>query len=103
MHNQFERVYLTVIDGVGCGEAADTRTHYPEDIDTNSLVNASRRKPLDALALQGMGLGHVPGLEEMQTITSVPLHDVRGAFGALEPTFAGNGSPEGHQALAGWH
>jgi len=97
----FKHVELTVLDGVGCGEASDTRSQYPEDVGTNALANASQVNPLYAPALQAMGLEHIPGLEEMRVTEGVARNRVRGAFGALDPTFAGNGSPEGHQGLMG--
>lgn len=102
MAQHFDRVSLIVLDGVGCGEAADTRTKYPEDEGVNSLRNAADQHPLDAPALQRMGLEYVPGLDgSIRTRQSVTHGEVTGAFGALEPTFSGNGSPEGHQALGG--
>lgn len=102
MAQHFDRVSLVILDGVGCGEAADTETKYPEDIGVNSLRNAADQHPLDAPALQQMGLEYVPGLDgSIRTSQSVTHDEVTGAFGALEPTFSGNGSPEGHQALMG--
>lgn len=98
----FDRIRVTIIDGVGCGEASDTRSDYPEDIGVNSLVNASRVQSLNAPALQSMGLEHIQGLEDMHTThRRVDIDNVVGAFGSLDPTSKGNGSPEGHQALMG--
>lgn len=93
---------VTIIDGAGCGEANDARSDYPEDVGVNSISNASQVQPLDAPALQLMGIEHILGLERMQVRQRVDRGNVRGAFGSLEPTFQGNGSPEGHQALMGW-
>jgi len=97
----FDRVRVTIIDGMGCGEANDAKTKYPRDVGVNSLSNASQVQPLDAPALQSMGLEHIHGLEGMQVRQKVDKENVRGAFGSLEPTSEGNGSPEGHQALMG--
>lgn len=98
----FDRVRVTIIDGVGCGEASDTRSDYPDDAGVNSLSNASQVEPLDAPALESMGLGHIDGLEEMQIVLGkLDIDRVNGAFGSLDPTSKGNGSPEGHQGLMG--
>ncbi len=97
----FNRVAVVVVDGVGCGEAEDASSAYPEDKGTNSLRNAATRRTIDAPALEEMGLGEIPGLEGIHLARTVVRERVHGAFGALEPTFAGNGSPEGHQAIMG--
>ncbi len=96
----FRHIRVTIIDGVGCGPAANRMDRYPDDVNANSLLNASQHEPLDAPALLSLGLARVPGLENMRLARRGDIY-VRGAFGALTPTFAGNGSPEGHQALMG--
>ncbi|MBI2639029.1 hypothetical protein HYW83_05565 [Candidatus Peregrinibacteria bacterium] len=101
MDRPFDRVALVVLDGVGCGQAEDTGTEFPEDVGANSLVHASQVKPIDAEALRNIGLQQIPGLTGLQLIRQTAWNHVRGAVGAIEPRFAGNGSPEGHQALMG--
>lgn len=101
MGTPFERVNVIVVDGVGCGESEDAQEMFPEDQGSNSLLNASRVQPFDALSLQRMGLEHVPGAEGLKVVSSVPRDEVVGAYGALAPTFPEKGSPEGHQALMG--
>jgi phosphopentomutase len=96
----FHHVRVTIIDGAGCGEAINRRPQYPIDIGVNSISNASHVEPIQAPGLQSIGLSHVPGLEALQTKTAGERTG-RGASGSLTPTFAGNGSPEGHQALMG--
>jgi phosphopentomutase len=91
---------VTIIDGAGCGEAINRRPQYPIDIGVNSIFNASHVEPIKAPGLQSIGLSQVPGLESLQIKTEEEI-SVRGASGSLTPTFAGNGSPEGHQALMG--
>ncbi len=98
----FDNVTVVVIDGMGAGPAADTAENYPEDLNCNSLANATRDgKPLNSPGLQSMGISLIPGYEKLKVERPFELGNIRGAFGALEPTFAGNGSPEGHQSLAG--
>lgn len=101
MNQPFDRVALVVLDGVGCGEAKDTRSEFPDDAGANSIVHASQVKTLDAPGLGGMGLAYIPGLHTLQLVRETAWLDVRGAIGAIEPVFAGNGSPEGHQAMMG--
>ena len=102
MNRPFETIAVAIIDGVGCGEADDCEKTYPKDRGANSLTHASLVEPINAPALQSMGLHLIPGLIGLETKTRIQPEHVRGAYGALEPTFAGKGSPEGHQALMGW-
>ena len=101
MERPFDKIAVVVLDGVCCGEAADTKERFPEDTGANSLLHAAQRERLDAPALQHMGIKYVPGLEELPLSPPLPYDYIRGAFGALEPTFPGKESPEGHQALMG--
>lgn len=101
MNQPFERVALVVLDGVGCGEAEDAKAEFAHDVGANSLVHASNVEPLDARTLLEMGLAQIPGLEDLSVTRHAERECMRGAFGALKPTFAGNGSPEGHHALMG--
>ncbi len=97
----FDRISLVVLDGVGAGHTFDT-DRYPEDEGSNSLVNATRFRTLNAPGLLRMGLQYAPGLvNNIRVAEPVPYTEVTGAFGTLEPNHAGNGSPEGHQALMG--
>ena len=77
----FDRVAVVVFDGVGCGEADDASSAYPEDRGANSLHNAAERETIDALALQEMGLGEIPGLEGVHVARTVTRESVHGAFG----------------------
>ncbi|OGG25657.1 hypothetical protein A3E42_04965 [Candidatus Gottesmanbacteria bacterium RIFCSPHIGHO2_12_FULL_40_13] len=97
----FSRVRVTVIDAAGCGEALNRQQDFPLDIGVNSLSNASQIEPVNAPALQSLGLTLLPGLENMRTIPRQGSVEIKGAYGVLTPTFKGNGSPEGHQALMG--
>ncbi|MEK7547878.1 MAG: hypothetical protein AAB540_03205, partial [Patescibacteria group bacterium] len=101
MSRYFDRVAVVVVDGVGCENPDDVKEKYPEDEGANSLVNASLVTPMNAPALQQMGLEYVPGLEGLNVVTRTPRELVDGASGSLRPTHAGKGSPEGHQALMG--
>jgi phosphopentomutase len=101
MKPEFSRVAVVVVDGLGAGEAHDTGSGYPEDRGANSLVNASRVRPLETRGLQSMGIEHIPGMKDLQVKNRYSLDRVFAAFGALEPSHKGNGSPEGHQALMG--
>lgn len=102
MNHPFDTIAVTVLDGVGCGEADDTKERYPDDRGAGSLVHASHHARLEAPALQSMGIEYIPGLEHLRVQTNISRETVRGAYGTLEPTFAGKGSPEGHQALMGY-
>lgn len=98
----FSRVRVSIIDGAGCGEAINRRERYPFDTGVNSILHASQTKPLDASALQSLGLGSIPGLQEVKFLNN-DSKPIQGACGALTPSHVGNGSPEGHQALMGYN
>lgn len=109
----FSRVRVTVLDSAGVGMAQNRLAQYPWDADTikldkphdpipvNSISNASQIKPINAPVLLSLGLDRLPGLENMKTVQEKGSIEVKGAYGVLTPTFEGNGSPEGHQALMG--
>ncbi len=81
----FRNVRMTIIDGAGC----------------DSILHASQVEPLNAPSLQSLGLLMIAGLGGIRTKVKEDVK-VCGAFGSLTPTFIGNGSPEGHQALMGF-
>src|SRR3989338_4687540 len=101
MTKYFDRVAVAVMDGVGCGTPDDVKEKYQEDEGANSLGNASSVTPINAPGLQKMGLEFIPGFQGLKAANPISHDQVRGAYGALTPTFAGKGSPEGHQALMG--
>lgn len=97
----FHHVRVTVIDSAGCGEAVNRKSDYPKDIGVNSISNASQIEPINAPALVSLGLDRIPGLEDMKMTPRSGSVEVNGTYGVLTPTFVGNGSTEGHQALMG--
>jgi len=96
----FSRVRVTIIDGAGCGEAKNRRANHPHDEGTNSILHASYARPLEASALDSLGIRRIPGLEDLHI--NGKKEEVRGAYGVLTPSHTGNGSPEGHGALMGY-
>lgn len=99
-----DRAFVAVLDGVGCGQD-DLILHeeYRRDCGAHSLRSASEVSPLTVTCLQEMGLGFVPGADRISFASHVTRDRIRGVAGALRPTHAGGGSPEGHQALMGFN
>lgn len=95
---EVKRAIVLVLDGVGCGEAPDAP---PLDRGTNSLLKASKIQKIDAPALQSLGLEHISSLIGLNVVAQWTRNNVLGAFGRMKPTFEGNGSNEGHQAMMG--
>ncbi len=89
------RVAVIVLDGVGCGEAADAAAYG--DVGSNTLGHVLEHVPsLSLPALEQLGLGHVGALRGVAALAS---HT--GAVTVLEPMSAGKDSTTGHWELAG--
>ncbi len=89
------RVAVIVLDGVGCGEAADAADYG--DVGSNTLGHVLEHVPsLSLPALEQLGLGHVHALRGV-----APRPDHTGAVTVLEPMSPGKDSTTGHWELAG--
>ncbi len=89
------RVAVIVLDGVGCGEAADAAAYG--DVGSNTLRHVLAQVPALRLpTLERLGLGHVGELRGV-----APLTDHAGAVTVLEPRSAGKDSTTGHWEIAG--
>ena len=90
-----QRVAVIVLDGVGCGEAADAAAYG--DVGSNTLGHVLEQTPTLSLpALERLGLGHVAALRGVS-----PIEPPRGAVTVLEPMSAGKDSTTGHWEIAG--
>ncbi len=89
------RVAVIVLDGVGCGEAADAAAYG--DVGSNTLGHVLEQVPSLALpAMERLGLGHVGALRGV-----APVPSPTGAVTVLEPRSAGKDSTTGHWEIAG--
>lgn len=89
------RVVLIVLDGVGCGAAADAAAYG--DVGSNTIGHVLERVPSLALpAMERLGLGHVGALRGV-----APIAAHTGAVTVLEPMSAGKDSTTGHWEIAG--
>jgi phosphopentomutase len=89
------RVAVIVLDGVGCGEAADAAAYG--DVGSNTLGHVLEQAPsLTLPVLERLGLGHVDALRGV-----APRADHTAAVTVLEPRSAGKDSTTGHWELAG--
>ncbi len=89
------RVAVIVLDGVGCGEAADAAAYG--DVGSNTLGHVLEHVPsLSLPAMEQLGLGHVGPLRGV-----APVAAPTGAVTVLEPRSAGKDSTTGHWEIAG--
>lgn len=89
------RVAVIVLDGVGCGAAADAADYG--DVGSNTLGHVLEQAPSLALpAMEQLGLGHIGPL---RGVAARATHT--GAVTVLEPMSAGKDSTTGHWELAG--
>ncbi len=111
------RVFLTVLDSVGCGGAVDAAAYGDAGANTlghiiaacaNGQAEAGRSGPLFVPNLDALGLGAAVRLStgiETPGLTAVPI----GRFGAAGEVSQGKDTPSGHWELAGvpvpwdWH
>jgi len=88
------RVALIVLDGVGCGAAADAAAYG--DTGSNTLGHVLEEVPTALPNLERLGLGHVGMLRGVAAVA-----DPSGAVTVLEPRSAGKDSTTGHWEIAG--
>jgi phosphopentomutase len=90
-----KRFFLIVLDGLGCGEAADARAYG--DAGSDTLGNVARAVGgLRVPVLERLGLGCIRPLEG---VAAVP-HPAA-AYGLMRPASAGKDSTTGHWELCG--
>jgi phosphopentomutase len=89
------RVAVVVLDGVGCGAAADAAAYG--DVGSNTLGHVLEQSPsLSLPAMEQLGLGHIGALRGVSAVTAPT-----GAVTVLEPMSAGKDSTTGHWEIAG--
>jgi len=89
------RVAVIVLDGVGCGAAADAERYG--DASSNTLGHVLEQVPsLSLPALERLGLGHVGALRGISSALAPS-----GVVTVLEPASPGKDSTTGHWELAG--
>ena len=88
------RVAVIVLDGVGCGAAADAAAYG--DTGSNTLGHVLEQVPTALPNLEQLGLGHVGTLRGVAAVA-----DPSGAVTVLEPRSAGKDSTTGHWEIAG--
>ncbi len=88
------RVAVIVLDGVGCGEAADAAAYG--DAGSNTLGHVLEQVPTPLPALGALGLGHVGTLRNVPAVAHPS-----GVVTTLAPRSAGKDSTTGHWELAG--
>jgi phosphopentomutase len=97
MSDQFERVIVIVLDGVGVGEAPDAAEYGDEG--SNSIGNTARVVGgLDLSNLGELGLGN------LTPVAGVPSRrETAGGYGKMREASAGKDSVTGHWELMGLH
>lgn len=91
----FQRVIVIVLDGVGAGAAPDADLYG--DVGSNSLSNtASAVGGLNLPNLEALGFGRITSMKGVS-----PLDPAKGSFGRLTPRSAGKDSVTGHWELMG--
>lgn len=90
-----KRFFLIVLDGVGCGAAADAAKYG--DVGSDTIGNVARAVGgLTLPVLEGLGLGNLHPIQGMK-----PAAEPRAAWGEMRPVSAGKDSTTGHWELAG--
>ena len=89
------RAAIIVLDGVGCGGAADARLYG--DVGSDTLGNVSRAVTGFTLPnLRAYGIGNLAALNGVP-----PAEQPLGAWGVMEPRSAGKDSTTGHWEICG--
>lgn len=88
-----KRVFLTVLDAVGCGELPDAADYGDVGANTWGHVMDTIHPPLKHFA--AMGLGHIP------SIHMEPDPEAKGGYGRCREVSAGKDTTTGHWEMAG--
>lgn len=90
-----KRFFLIVLDGLGCGEAADARAYG--DVGSDTLGNVARAVGgLRVPVLERLGLGCIRPLAGVAAVAQPAA-----AYGLMRPASAGKDSTTGHWELCG--
>ncbi|QUS36726.1 phosphopentomutase [Falsirhodobacter algicola] len=92
------RVFLTVMDSVGCGGAPDAAEFG--DAGANTLAHIAARRPLRMPVLDGLGLGAAVTLASGEAAPGLGAAP-QGLWGAATEISRGKDTPSGHWELAG--
>lgn len=92
---KISRIFLTVLDGVGCGELPDAK--YYGDVGSNTLANTAKFVGgLTVPFLAGLGLGRIIEIMGVPAATRP-----QGAFGKMAEISGGKDTITGHWELTG--
>ena len=95
MMQQFQRVIVIVLDGVGAGAAPDAKEYGDEG--SNSLSNTAKAVGgLKLPNLETLGFGRITPMQGVN-----PIRPAKGSFGKLTPKSSGKDSVTGHWELMG--
>lgn len=89
-----KRVFLIVLDGLGCGAAHDAAAYG--DVGSHTLGNTLRSGGLTLPTLESLGLGNIVPLDGVPAARAP-----RAAHGLMRPASAGKDSTTGHWEICG--
>ena len=92
--NRIKRVFLIVLDSLGCGELPDARRFGDEG--SNTLKSISRSERFSANNMIELGLGCIEGVDYL-TVCPSP----RGAYGRFAELSGGKDTTVGHWEIGG--
>ena len=94
MSHKFDRVFLIVLDGVGCGATPDAIKYG--DAGANTLSNLAQVESLCLPNLESLGLGNVTPIRGMRTVSNP-----KGSFGKCLEQSEGKDTTSGHWEMMG--
>lgn len=89
-----KRVFLIVLDSVGCGALPDA--HLFGDEGSNTLKSISKSKHFSSSAMASLGIGHIKGIDFVEKVDSP-----KGAYGRMAERSMGKDTTIGHWEIAG--
>ncbi|HHT39860.1 MAG: phosphopentomutase [Acholeplasmatales bacterium] len=90
----FKRIFLIVMDSLGCGEAPDASDF--NDVGANTIYHISEHYKLTIPHLQSLGYSNLTKIKDV-----APIKDPRGVFGVLEEQSSGKDTMTGHWEIMG--
>lgn len=91
---KFERVFLIVMDSLGCGEAPDAAKY--NDVGSNTILHISQKMKLNIPNMQSLGYANITHIEHV-----APVLKPKGLFTKIQEASNGKDTMTGHWEMMG--
>ncbi|MDY3196227.1 MAG: phosphopentomutase [Paracholeplasma sp.] len=91
---KFDRIFLIVMDSLGCGEAPDA--HKYNDVGSNTILHISEKMKLNIPNLQQLGYANITKINHVE-----PVNQPKGLYTKIQEASNGKDTMTGHWEMMG--